>query len=247
MNEEVTDYLRSRGVSLEVAREAKLRVDTGVVVFPWLDASGTEIYRTTRSVNGTKDWRHSKGERPPLYAGPAAWEASRVALVEGQFDALVCIQGGTAAFAACSSSLSDDAADILAQKDEVLLAPDADDAGQKLLSQAIDKLSGRTKLYTVEMPEGCKDPAEVAEKADDPAQAVAEVLYHAVPVEIAPEPDIDTFLSGVDVGFDWLLEGVLERTDRLLLTGREGAGKSLLCHQLSVQLSAGRHPFKDST
>ena len=245
MSEEFTDYLRSRGLTLEVARAAKLRASPGVVVFPWLDASGTEVYMTTRSVNGTKVWRHSKGGRPPLYASPAAWEASRVALVEGQFDALACTQGGTAAFAACSSSLSDDAADILALKDEVLLAPDADDAGQKLLSQAIDKLSGRTKLYTVEMPEGCKDPAEVAEKAPDPAQAVAEVLRHAVPVEMTPEPDIDAFLAGDDIGFVWLLDGVIEYADRLLLTGREGAGKSLLCHQVSVQLTAGRHPFKE--
>jgi hypothetical protein len=245
MSDEVSDYLRSRGVSLDVARTAKLRANPGVVVFPWLDASGIEIYETTRSINGTKEWRHSKGARPPLYASPAAWQSSRVALVEGQFDALACIQGGTAAFATCSSSLSDAAADILAQKDDVLLALDADDAGQKLLSKALDKLIGRTRLFTVQLPTGCKDPAEVAEKADDPAQAVAELLYQAVPVEVPVEPDVDAFLAGDDIGFDWVLEGVLERGDRLFLTGREGAGKSLFCHQLSVQLGAGRHPFKE--
>lgn len=43
--------------------------------------------------------------------------------------------------------------------------------------------------------------------------------------------------------YDWVIEGLLERTDRVLLTGPEGGGKSTLIRQMSVQAAAGIHPF----
>lgn len=42
---------------------------------------------------------------------------------------------------------------------------------------------------------------------------------------------------------DWLVPGLLERTDRLLITGFEGLGKSHLVAQLGITLGAGVHPF----
>ncbi|AJR18524.1 AAA family ATPase [Pimelobacter simplex] len=42
---------------------------------------------------------------------------------------------------------------------------------------------------------------------------------------------------------DWLIPGLLERRDRLLLTGEEGLGKSHLLRQFAVHASAGAHPF----
>ena len=46
--------------------------------------------------------------------------------------------------------------------------------------------------------------------------------------------------------YDWLVDGILERGDRLILTGGEGAGKSTLTRQLAVCLAAGVHPFRAS-
>lgn len=43
--------------------------------------------------------------------------------------------------------------------------------------------------------------------------------------------------------YDWVVEGLLERTDRFMLTGAEGAGKSTLMRQLAVTIAAGIHPF----
>lgn len=129
----ISAYLLSRGLDPDDAiRWARLREEDGMIVFPWFDAEGNEIYKTGRSVNGEKKWRHQKGARPPLYASPGAWESTRVALVEGQLDAIASVQSGTAAFAASGSSLSPEAVKILAGKDEVILATDADDAGEKL-------------------------------------------------------------------------------------------------------------------
>jgi hypothetical protein len=57
-------------------------------------------------------------------------------------------------------------------------------------------------------------------------------------------PTITEFLEapGGDA-YDWIVPGLLERGDRLVLTGTEGAGKSTLFRQLAVTIAAGVHPF----
>lgn len=54
---------------------------------------------------------------------------------------------------------------------------------------------------------------------------------------------LDRFLAAEVDEHDWIIEGVLERTDRVLLTGPEGGGKSTLLRQIAVQAAAGIHPF----
>ena len=49
-------------------------------------------------------------------------------------------------------------------------------------------------------------------------------------------------LEGQD-SYDWVIPGLLERQDRLILTGSEGAGKTTLSRQLCVMSAAGLHPF----
>lgn len=46
-----------------------------------------------------------------------------------------------------------------------------------------------------------------------------------------------------DVTYDWLVPGLFERRDRLIVTGGEGAGKSWLMRQLAITMAAGIHPF----
>lgn len=43
---------------------------------------------------------------------------------------------------------------------------------------------------------------------------------------------------------DWVIEGLLERGDRLILTGGEGLGKSTMLRQIAIYAAAGLHPFK---
>jgi replicative DNA helicase len=54
---------------------------------------------------------------------------------------------------------------------------------------------------------------------------------------------IHEFLAVPDEDYDWVVPGLLERGDRLILTGQEGAGKSTLFRQLAVTIAAGVHPF----
>jgi hypothetical protein len=46
-----------------------------------------------------------------------------------------------------------------------------------------------------------------------------------------------------DDPYDWVIPGVLERGDRLILTGGEGGGKSTMLRQIAICAAGGVHPF----
>lgn len=54
--------------------------------------------------------------------------------------------------------------------------------------------------------------------------------------------DLATFLEQV-TEYEWLVPGLLERRDRMMITGDEGGGKSMLMAQFACTLAAGLHPF----
>lgn len=56
---------------------------------------------------------------------------------------------------------------------------------------------------------------------------------------------LDEFLGEAsdDDSYDWIVPQVLERHDRLILTGPEGKGKSTFLRQFGIQAAAGIHPF----
>lgn len=58
---------------------------------------------------------------------------------------------------------------------------------------------------------------------------------------------ITELLDEADDTPDWLIPGLLERRDRLMLTGEEGLGKSHLLRQIALFAAAGRDPFSSRT
>ncbi|HET6916619.1 MAG TPA: AAA family ATPase [Acidimicrobiales bacterium] len=54
---------------------------------------------------------------------------------------------------------------------------------------------------------------------------------------------LDELLDLPDEDYDWIIPGLLERGDRLMLTGEEGLGKSSLLRQIAILAAAGIHPF----
>lgn len=60
---------------------------------------------------------------------------------------------------------------------------------------------------------------------------------------VTPPLSLQELLSQEDEPHDWLVPGLLERMDRLMLTGFEGTGKSYLLAQIALCIAAGLHPF----
>jgi hypothetical protein len=83
------------------------------------------------------------------------------------------------------------------------------------------------------------DPYDIA------AQLSAQTLVLADRTTADRPPDIPSaheFARG-PIEFDWLVPDLLERGDRLMVTGGEGSGKSVLTRQTAVCVAAGLHPF----
>jgi replicative DNA helicase len=68
----------------------------------------------------------------------------------------------------------------------------------------------------------------------------AEVSF--APAAVEPPMSLEDLLSQ-DYAYNWLVPGLLECTDRLILTGFEGTGKSYLLAQFALTIAAGLHPF----
>jgi hypothetical protein len=52
-----------------------------------------------------------------------------------------------------------------------------------------------------------------------------------------------TEVMAEDDEYDWVIKRLFERGDRMILTGGEGAGKSMLVRQMAIFAAAGIHPF----
>lgn len=80
----------------------------------------------------------------------------------------------------------------------------------------------------------------------DPAttEAFAQITSNGLdPGDYYVDPELDQFLDTDDPDYDWLVDGLIERQDRVIVTGEEGRGKSTLLRQIGIQLASGVHPF----
>jgi AAA domain/DnaB-like helicase N terminal domain len=84
------------------------------------------------------------------------------------------------------------------------------------------------------------DPLEIAQIARQQAQAIIDAGEADADVDTMT---LDEFLAVEEAPYDWVIPDLLERADRLILTGGEGLGKSTLFRQIAVMVAAGLHPF----
>ncbi len=94
----------------------------------------------------------------------------------------------------------------------------------------------------------CRQAQEIASDPDvlaaDALDAARELFAGIeVPTQAADESvDIETFCAGVDE-FDWLVPGLIERNERIIVVAGEASGKSMMLRQIAVCCAYGIHPF----
>lgn len=85
-----------------------------------------------------------------------------------------------------------------------------------------------------EMSDTGQDPALVIERVNRGLVGQQRSELKSVPLtQVLLSPDTE----------DWVIPGLLEAQDRLILTGHEGLGKTTLARQLLILPAAGIHPF----
>ena len=80
---------------------------------------------------------------------------------------------------------------------------------------------------------------------DDVLAMAERDLITTGPLERAAEQTftLDEFCEQPVAEQDWVIDGLLARGERLVLTGVEGGGKSMACRQIAIATAAGLHPF----
>ena len=92
---------------------------------------------------------------------------------------------------------------------------------------------------------------ESRQAVDDLAVPATDVLddlmgrFARVDVPLLTNPTSNAFeFLDRNMDYRWLIPGWLERQDRAIITGTEGAGKSIVLRQMAVQMAAGIHPWR---
>lgn len=130
----------------------------------------------------------------------------------------------------------------------VVIVADRDEAGIAHARDIIDSLGNGAKVQSIDVVEAKvgKDAADhiaaghgLADFQPIPRERINDGTANRAAVEL------DAFLAEEtdDHAYDWLIPGLLEAGDRLILTGPEGGGKSTLLRQIAVQAASGIHPF----
>jgi hypothetical protein len=93
--------------------------------------------------------------------------------------------------------------------------------------------------------EAAQDPSWHSPDAVSRAIEELEVLRQSAASRKFIAKRLADILEGSDE-YDWLIPGLLERRDRLVVTGAEGAGKTTFVRQLAILSAAGLHPLKNA-
>jgi AAA domain len=223
------------------------RDEKGVLLFQVCRTAGKDFPQRVPDPLAPSGWRWRLGDtRRVLYRLPQlleAIEAGRdVWICEGEKDADALAARGRAA--TCNPG---GAGKWLPEYAEtfrdvpVTIIADRDQPGRAHARAVAAALSGVAAAVDICEPKAGKDISDhlaaglglddlLVTRPSDPAEAEL----------VRP---LTVFLAGKEEPQVWVIPDVLERADRLILTGYEGLGKSTLARQLAVGAAAGMHPF----
>lgn len=87
---------------------------------------------------------------------------------------------------------------------------------------------------------------ELSDSGSDPDRVLGD-LVRSVQGRTTPADGLEAVplrqIMELEETYDWVIPNLMERKDRLILTGHEGMGKSTMARQLILLPSAGLHPF----
>lgn len=136
------------------------------VVFPIVFQGKTIGYSARRTVSTEyAKWIHQPNEIKTgniLYNYDNILESEVVVVCEGIMDVIACWEVGIDAVCSFGSSLSDEQINLLLMLSaDIVMCYDADEAGQKGINKAKEKLTKKTNLFIMELPVG-QDPASIS-------------------------------------------------------------------------------------
>jgi AAA domain len=229
---------------------AKPAADPVVAHYDYADEQGRLVYQVTRTagkqfrqrrkLGGDWVWNMTGVTRYPYHL-PQVLQAVRdgrpVYVVEGEKDAEAVTQTGETA--TCNpggaGKWRDDYSRFFAGAD-VRVVQDNDAPGRAhaaAVARSLD-VAGAHSVTILASPTG-KDVSDLL--------AAGGGLADLVPVTPTLAPDLHAFLATSDPPYDWVIADLLERGDRLVVTGPEGHGKSLFLRTIAICAAAGLHPF----
>ena len=249
------DVLVALRLTREAIRPQREVRDEIIDTYPYVDAEGELLFEVVRYAghkfrqrrpDGKGGWIWSLGDvARPIYRLPrviqAVADGELVFIVEGEKDvhaieragfAATCNSGGAGKWRAEYAQWFQDA--------DVLVVADRDDVGQAHARSVAQSLEGvAVSVVRVEAAHGkdAFDHLASGLTVDD----FLTVSEGDPVVDLAP--DLDQFLDHTDE-YHWVVPGLLEEMDRLMVTGFEGHGKSHLLRQISVCVAAGMDPFR---
>lgn len=234
-----------------------------VAVYDYADENGNLLFQVLRTAN--KDfpqrvpdhsrktgWRWSLGDtRRVLYRLPkilgAIQDGAVIFVAEGEKDVHALEAAGAVATCnpgGCGAGWRSEYSESL-RGAIVRVVADADAPGRRHARGVAASLEGiAAAVEIIEAAGDCKDAADHLAAG----HTLADFLVTKQAGEVAtPDlaPDLYEFLAQEFPAEDWVIPGLLERGDRLIWTGREGLGKTVVTRQLAVGAAAGIHPFDD--
>lgn len=231
--------------------------EAGKLLFQVCRAGGKQFPQRTPDATKKSGWRWNlNGTRRVLYRLPKVIEAvangELIYICEGEKDVhsveragmtATCNPGGTGA------GWRDEYSEFFRDAIVVIIA-DRDKPGQIHARKVAASVQGIARAVEIVEPAGEGTPAgnEIKDVSDHLAagHGLRDLVLtwtsdEPAPVDLAP--DLHEFLAGVDPPYDWIVEDILERGDRLVWTGFEGLGKSVTMRQIAIGAAAGIHPF----
>ena len=234
----VWDYLKSRGISAETVQAYGVQATSTEVILPsYVD--GKLANAKYRNIHDKKKMRVLEGGLGVLFGWQAIGDQRSVILCEGEIDALSWFQMGYPALSVPNGAQGLQWVEIdydrMEQFDEIYIAMDADQAGQKAVPELVKRLGAERCRVVDTSPH--KDANDLLMSGEDPKPYVDKAKYQD-PEELK---GMEAYLSAVEEfyqnGFDsgpgfntpWeKLKGLLRfRSAELsILNGVNGHGKT---------------------